>query len=341
MPSSSAPGSPPSRPVPPAPPAADEDGQDPQAEAPPPPPIGTTPVDAEAEIDASTLRFLASAAHTLYLPWLFRLLVFTSLAKLTRFAGPFCFRWTATGFRYLWTALQFLTVRVVAKCALWLGLAATALWILAGLVGLAAYGALRLRPRWTTFQSERPVAAYVAVRLAAYSTAYISGRFILRIRSTWIPARAFLVIALGIEAWSFLRTRTARPFPVLTSSTSAAKPAPPAADATPPAATATEVAPTENPSDADEAQAERWARQVREEMLRESLLRQGKAKQRRSSRAGPTAAEGDGADGAGMEGSAAVEEEEEGRGADTKEAGDPLAGEGDTTGDTEVTSVEL
>ncbi|KWU41670.1 hypothetical protein RHOSPDRAFT_36771 [Rhodotorula sp. JG-1b] len=267
---SSAPSTPPTRPVP-------IPSSDPESEPPPNVNLGiATPVDAEAEIDASTLRFLSSSFRALFLPWLFRLAVFTACAKLVRFSSPCLFTTLRYLASYLWTALAWL-VAILAWLALWAGLIATAGWCLAGLVGFGVYWLLRARPTWNRYKLERPTRARYAKRAAAYAIAWSLLRFGLRWRN-W-ATRISLLVVLGVEARALLvrsgpTVEAAAAIPTASSFSSPSSPPPP-----PPTATQ----PKDHDQDADgdgdtDDLAERWARQVREEMLRESLLAQGKRK---------------------------------------------------------------
>ncbi|GAA5992943.1 hypothetical protein JCM10908_000760 [Rhodotorula pacifica] len=296
---------PPTRPVPVPPSSANDPDTDP---SPQPAPGIATPVDAEAEIDASTLRFLSSSFRALFLPWLFRLCVFTACAKLVRFSSRYLFRCVGWLFAHFWTALGWL-VRVLAWIALWGGLVATTVWCLAGLGGAAVYWGLKARPRWNRYKLEKPMRAQGAKRIAAYSTVWTVARFVLRFRATWATRLSFLII-LGVEAYAFLQQRQRRPVFLTSSSVPPPRPAPsdappstaasPAEPVPPRTSSTTEADPGSIPKEggagakndnADEDLAERWARQVREEMLRESLLRQGKRKAAAAGGAAPTAAE--------------------------------------------------
>ncbi|GAA5866100.1 hypothetical protein JCM3774_000028 [Rhodotorula dairenensis] len=266
---------PPTRPVP-VPPSDDAPEPTPQGAA--------TPVDAEAEIDASTLRFLSSSFRALFLPWLFRLAVFTAGAKLVRFSSRYLFAAVRFGMAYLWTALGWL-VGVLARIALWAGLVATALWCLAGFLGFGAYWLLRARPHWNRYKHKRPVRARYAKRAGAYSLVWAAVRFILLRGRTWVT-RLSIVVILAVEAYTFVQQRSPPPahaVPATATTTTSSSP-PPASAASassstrsppPPPAAETSVVDSEEDA-ADEDLADRWARQVREEMLRESLLAQGK-----------------------------------------------------------------
>lgn len=263
---------PPTRPVPPPP------SSDPESEPPPNVNLGiATPVDAEAEIDASTLRFLSSSFRALFLPWLFRLAVFTACAKLVRFSSPYLFSTLRYLASYLWTALAWL-VAALAWLALWGGLVATAAWCLAGLVGFGVYWLLRARPSWNRYKLERPTRARYAKRAAVYAVAWSLLRFVLRWRN-W-ATRISLLVILGVEAHALLvhsrPTATAAVVPTAPSPSS--PPAPPPPPTTDRPTGQNQDAEVDSDAGADDDLAERWARQVREEMLRESLLAQGKRK---------------------------------------------------------------
>lgn len=216
---SSPPPSPPSRPVPPLPASTAADPPPPESDPTTPPPAIV--VDPEAEIDASTLRFLAASFRALFLPWLVRLVLFTSAAKLVRFTAPYLLAALGWTFRHFGAALSWV-VRASSRLALWAGLIATAVWILAGCVGAVAYVALRLRPEWRTFKRQQPVASYGLRCGAQYGTAWVMFRLVLRLSARWCT-RLIGVVALALEAWSFTqrrrgpatsRTRTKEPVPV-------------------------------------------------------------------------------------------------------------------------------
>ncbi|POY72852.1 hypothetical protein BMF94_4107 [Rhodotorula taiwanensis] len=216
---SSPPPSPPSRPVPPPPASTAADPPPPESDPTTPPPAIV--VDPEAEIDASTLRFLAASFRALFLPWLVRLVLFTSAAKLVRFTAPYLLAALGWTFRHFGAALSWV-VRASSRLALWAGLIATAVWILAGCVGAVAYVALRLRPEWRTFKRQQPVASYGLRCGAQYGTAWVMFRLVLRLSARWCT-RLIGVVALALEAWSFTqrrrgpatsRTRTKEPVPV-------------------------------------------------------------------------------------------------------------------------------
>ncbi|BGP35087.1 hypothetical protein JCM10296v2_006917 [Rhodotorula toruloides] len=223
------------------------------------------------EIDLSTLRFLSSSLRSLYLPWLFRLVVFTSLAKILRVIWPYLFRFVRYIFGHIWTALGWL-VRVLAWTAMWGGLIATVVWLLAGVGGAIAYAGLRAKPRWRAFARDKPLAAQTAKKVAGYGLLWLALRKVLW---TW-TIKAVVVLCAGWEAYALYDRRTAAsrlsscvPASAATSSAAPAS----STSAHPPA---DDARPSTSPEDADDEELERYARQIREEMLRHSLLRQGR-----------------------------------------------------------------
>ncbi|GAA5896368.1 hypothetical protein JCM5296_002713 [Sporobolomyces johnsonii] len=237
---SSSPPSPPSRPVPLPPPLAPLDD-----------------ASLESTIDSSTLRFLSSSLSSTFLPWLFRLVVFTACAKLVRFASPSLFRATRWTAGKLFGALE-CTVKGAAWAGMWGGLAAVAVWVVGG-VGIAvAYGVIRVKPAWRRARAEWPVASAVGVRAAAYG---LVGALVRRFVARWV-ARVVVLLLLGREAWSFLCAREGEQGRA-TGQTAAAVQA--------------RASAAEGEQEATEEETERWARKVREEMLRDSLLRRGRA----------------------------------------------------------------
>ncbi|GAA5860949.1 hypothetical protein JCM8547_003898 [Rhodosporidiobolus lusitaniae] len=255
--------SPPSRAVPPTPahPAP------PSSSTPPPDPLANPFLTVEETIDASTLSYLSSSFRSPFLPWLFRLVVFTSCSKLVRFFHPYFFHGARVIVSWLWWALEAL-VRWASFVALWGGLIAVAGWLVVGLAGGAVYGWLRAKPYWRGFARERPKAAGRVRKMGGYAVGWVVARKVL---GRW-GGRIVLVVGLGLEGWRFLqRPQAAQTAPLSSSSTSSATPA--SAQAQVAGAPAPAPAPAEG---ADDEELERWARKVKEEMLRDSLLRAGR-----------------------------------------------------------------
>ncbi|GAA5899517.1 hypothetical protein JCM6882_001138 [Rhodosporidiobolus microsporus] len=268
---SASPPSPPSRavPLPPSPPP-------PQPSATPAPPLSI-----DDQIDLSTLSYLSSTLSLrplgLYPHWLFRLTVFTSISFLTRRLSPYLFtflRWTVSR---LWSLVELL-VRVAAFLALWAGLIGTVVWLAAGAGMLVVYVALRARPRWRAFARERPAAARGVKKLGGYGGAWVLVR---RVFGAW-GGKAVVVGVLGWEAWGLVgggaqgKKASTAPIPSAPSPSSA-----PPADSSPPPSQHPPAGEDLPPPAADDVEAndeelERWARQVKEEMLRDSLLRAGR-----------------------------------------------------------------
>ncbi|GAA5964475.1 hypothetical protein JCM21900_002388 [Sporobolomyces salmonicolor] len=237
---SSLPPSPPSRPVPIPPSLAPLDD-----------------ASLESTIDSSTLRFLSSSLSSTFLPWLFRLVVFTACAKLVRFASPALFRATRGVAGTLFGAFEW-TVKGAAWAGMWGGLAVVAIWGTGGLAMAVAYGAIRAKPGWRGVRREWPVASAVGARAAAYGLVWaLVRRFVAR-----RVAQVVVLLLLGQEVWSFLRARP-RGHGRASGPTSAAVQA--------------RASAAEQEQEAAEEETERWARKVREEMLRDSLLRRGRA----------------------------------------------------------------
>ncbi|BGP03185.1 hypothetical protein RTBOTA2_005980 [Rhodotorula toruloides] len=260
---------PPSRPAPPSPDAAATDS-----------PTNTTPpllnpIDplpsVDDEIDLSTLRFLSSSLRSLYLPWLFRLVVFTSVAKILRVVWPYLFRFVRYIFGHIWTAVGWL-VRVLAWTAMWVGLIATVVWLLAGIGGAIAYAGLRAKPRWRAFARDKPLAAQTAKKVAGYGLLWLVLRKVLW---TW-AVKAAVVVCAGWEAYALYdrRASASRLSPSVPASASTSSAAP--ASSTSAHLSTDDARPSTSPEDADDEELERYARQIREEMLRDSLLRQGR-----------------------------------------------------------------
>ncbi|GAA5840546.1 hypothetical protein JCM11251_007612 [Rhodosporidiobolus azoricus] len=278
--SSTSPPSPPSRPVPLPP--------DPSTPTSVPPLLSAAPpLSVEDQIDLSTLSYLSSLLSlrrplSLYPLWLFRLVVFTSCAYLTRRLSPYLFtalRWTVS---WLWWFVEGL-VKVVAFLAVWAGVISTAIWLAAGAAMILAYAVLSARPAWRRFAADRPGRALLVKKVGGYGAGWWIVRKVL---GRWV-AKIVLVGLLGWEAWTFVRTfeadEKATFAPVPFASSTGPPSSSPASNATPlfqssspsDPAPPTPASPPEEASDED---LERWARQVKEEMLRDSLRRAGRTK---------------------------------------------------------------
>lgn len=234
----------------------------PPASPPPLPPTEALPNDPaefitpeiESDIDESTLRWLTGTLRHTFLPYLGYIIAFTSFAKLTRFFSPYLFRatrWTADwgfwGFEKL--------VKFLAWAAMWVGMFAGVVWVLAGIGLGVTWLAIKAKPRWRRAVQERPVLTKVATRVVLYGVGW---RITRRVLGVWI-GKGVVVLSLAWEASRLLRS---------TSITSEPK-------SRPKAPTGTSDDKEERAKGGDE-QAEQWARKVREEMLRDSLLRRGK-----------------------------------------------------------------
>ncbi|GAA6044394.1 hypothetical protein JCM8097_002087 [Rhodosporidiobolus ruineniae] len=257
---------PPSRPPPPPP-----------TEAPPPPSAFADTHSVDDAIDLSTRSYLASSFRSLFLPWTFRLVVFTSCAKLARFFLPYLLlavRWSVSR---LWHLLELL-LRATTFLALYAGLVATAVWLLLGVAAGAAYLVLYGKPAWRAYAHRHPARATVVRKVVVYS----GGFFLLRLVLGRRIAKTALVGVLGAEAVLYIRRqmdeqqqreRQAGRAAVAVEASSAA---PLGAESRPPGG----FAPSPPPDEADDEELERWARQVKEEMLRDSLLRAGRRRER-------------------------------------------------------------
>ncbi|GAA6018338.1 hypothetical protein JCM10207_000810 [Rhodosporidiobolus poonsookiae] len=294
----SPPPSPPSRPVPPPPSSTEQ-------QAPPDPSTQLlgAPLDLESEIDSSTLSYLSSSLRNPWLPWLFRLVVFTSGAYIVRFLLPYCLTAIRWSISRLWRLIE-LALRLTLWMAVYGGALATALWVLAGVGMLVAYGGLRAKPRWKRFARESPVVASAVKKAAGWGGAW-------RLARRWIggwAGKAVLACALALEGYAFLRRSpiVAVPSPSRPSSSAAADPL---SDSTPgamPGATSTFDA------DAiDDEELERLARKVREGMLRDSLLSAGRrgASERTASQARTKVEEEQAGDAESEEGAAVGEQQ--------------------------------
>ncbi|GAA6001610.1 uncharacterized protein JCM10292_004954 [Rhodotorula paludigena] len=272
----SSPSSPPTRPVPVPPEPAEE------AQTPPAPSEPLTSVD--DEIDQSTLRFLSSSFRSLFLPYLFRLVVFTACAKLVRVFSPALLRFVARVVSLAWRALSAL-VRFAAWAGMYLGLVATALWLLAGAGAALVYAYLRLRPRYRVWATEHPRRARAATKAGVYGAGWGAARLAL---GAW-AGRFCLTLLVAYEVWAFFGQRVptttagsradrervaAHPSAAAASPSAGGDDAPSSAfddESEPPRAETAEPG-----TEVDDDELERWARNAREEMLRDSLLRQRK-----------------------------------------------------------------
>jgi hypothetical protein len=235
------------------------------------PPTASAEDDVDSLIDASTLSYLRTSLLTLFAPWLFKLIVFTSVAKLVRFFSPYLFtaiRWTVG---WAWWAVEG-AAKLSAWGAMWGGLVATALWLAGGAFVVVAYGAILLKPRWRAFEARSPGQASGVKKAVGYGAGWV---LVKKLLGKWL-GRVFVVAVLGWEAYSYSqRSRSVK----IPSSSSTRPPRPSATPAPSSAATTTppsSAVPEDGADSATDAEAERWARQVKEEMLKNSLLRAGR-----------------------------------------------------------------
>jgi len=150
---------------------------------------------------------------------------------------------------------------------------ATGVWLAGGLVGSVAYGAILGRPRWRIFAAERPEVAKGVKKVVGYGAAWMAVKKLLG----GFVGKVFVIAMLGWEAYTFYSRQQRRSAPVKAPSSPQPTRSPRSASSTsatpasPPTAVADDTA-----DEAGGAEAERWARQVKEEMLKNSLLRAGR-----------------------------------------------------------------
>ena len=212
-------------------------------------------IDLESDIDLSTLRFLTGTLRHTFIPYLGWIIAFTSFAKLTRFFSPFLFRFTRWTGDWLFWMIENL-VKFLAWSCMWLGMFAAGVWLMGGAALVVAWLWIKQKPRLRKSMQERPITTQLASKAVIYLVLWfivrrIAGRFV---------SKVLVVVLVGWETYNqFARGRSTT-------------------NPTTPSSVRRKASTTSDKEEnkEDEEQAERWARQVREEMLKESLLNKGR-----------------------------------------------------------------